>query len=164
MAQKEAISWNYHISKSVGIEAIEDYPAWYIEYASIWISCAAMDREFKMSDPFYSIICWVIRLIPIGLMGSTSLLFHYRLPSFKHKVLIVLVVGYFSGVLSVWAYWEFAISFAPNDSLAAELLSRDGAPQLFAPFVMPLFVAFYFLLMLPITWLVTRIWKRTGSG
>ena len=123
-----------------------------------------MDREFKMSDPFYSIICWVIRLIPIGLMGLTSLLFHYRLPSFEHKLLIVLVVGYFSGVLSVWAYWKFAISFAPNDNLAGELLSKDGAPQLFAPFVMPLFVAVYFLLMLPITWLVTKIWRRPGPG
>ena len=122
-----------------------------------------MNREFKMSDPFYSIIGWVIRLIPIVLMGSTSLLFHYRLPSFKHKVLIVLVVGYFSGVLSVWAYWKFAIFFAPNDSLAAELLSKDGAPQLFAPFVMPFFVVFYFLLMLPVTWLVTKLWRRPGS-
>ena len=86
-----------------------------------------MDREFKMSDPFYSIICWVIRLIPIGLMGSTSLLFHYRLPSFKHKVLIVLVVGYFSGVLSVWAYWEFAISFAPNDNLQQSFFQRRSS-------------------------------------
>ena len=41
-----------------------------------------------------------------------------------------------------------------------ELLAKDGAPQLFAPFVMPFFVAVYFLLMLPITWLVTKIWKR----
>ena len=116
-----------------------------------------------MSEPFYSIIGWAIRLIPVLLMGVTTLLFHYRLPRSKNKVLSVLAVGYLSGVLSVWAYWDFAISFAPNDNLAGELLAKDGAPQLFAPFVMPFFVAVYFLLMLPITWLVTKIWKRQGS-
>ena len=115
-----------------------------------------------MNEPLYSIVCWSIRLSPVVLMGATWLLFYYRFPSSHTKVWVVLGIGYLSGVFSVWWYWDFAISFAPNDLIAEELLSKDGAPQLFAPFVMPLFVAVYFLLMWPVTWLVTKIWKRQG--
>ena len=95
-------------------------------------------------------------------MTATWLLFYYRFPDSK-KAWVVFGVGYLSGVLSVWVYWEVAISFAPNDQIAEELLAKDGAPQVFALFVMPFFVAVYFLLMLPITWLITQVLKRQGS-
>ncbi len=112
-----------------------------------------------MTEPFYSISCWAIRLSPILFMGAAWLLSHYRFPRSK-KVWIVLGIGYLTGVLSVWIYWDFAASYAPTQEIADEILSKDGAPQVFAPFVMPFFVGVYFALMWPITWLVTRIWPR----
>ena len=114
-----------------------------------------------MSEPIYSIVCWAIRLSPVIFMGATWLLFYYRFPDSK-KAWVVFGVGYLSGVLSVWAYWEVAVSFAPNDKIAEELLSKDGAPRVFALFVMPFLVAVYFLLMLPITWLITKVLKSQG--
>ena len=92
-------------------------------------------------------------------MGAVWLLCHYRFPHFQ-KVWIVLSIGYLTGVLSVWIYWDFAASYAPTEEIADEILSKDGAPQVFAPFVMPIFVGIYFALMWPITWLVTRICAR----
>ena len=112
-----------------------------------------------MKEPFYSIACWSIRLSPVLIMGAVWLLCHYRFPHFQ-KVWIVLGIGYLTGVLSVWIYWDFAASYAPTDEIADEILSKDGAPQVFAPFVMPIFVGIYFAFMWPITWLVTRICPR----
>ncbi|MEC7394099.1 MAG: hypothetical protein VX839_04365 [Verrucomicrobiota bacterium] len=112
-----------------------------------------------MKEPFYSIACWSIRLSPVLIMGTVWLLCHYRFPHFQ-KVWIVLGIGYLTGVLSVWIYWDFAASYAPTEEIADEILSKDGAPQVFAPFVMPIFVGIYFALMWPITWLVTRICPR----
>ena len=112
-----------------------------------------------MKEPFYSIACWSIRLSPVLIMGAFWLLCHYRFPHFQ-KVWIVLGIGYLTGVLSVWIYWDFAASYAPTEEIADEILSKDGAPQVFAPFVMPIFVGIYFAFMWPITWLVTRICPR----
>ena len=112
-----------------------------------------------MKEPFYSIACWAIRLSPVLIMGAVWLLCHYRFPHFQ-KVWIVLGIGYLTGVLSVWIYWDFAASYAPTEEIADEILSKDGAPQVFAPFVMPIFVGIYFAFMWPITWLVTRIFPR----
>ena len=112
-----------------------------------------------MKEPFYSIACWSIRLSPVLIMGTVWLLCHYRFPHFQ-KVWIVLGIGYLTGVLSVWIYWDFAASYAPTEEIADEILSKDGAPQVFAPFVMPIIVCIYFALMWPITWLVTRICPR----
>lgn len=112
-----------------------------------------------MKEPFYSIACWAIRLSPVLIMGAVWLLCHYRFPHFQ-KVWIVLGTGYLTGVLSVWIYWDFAASYAPTEEIADEILSKDGAPQVFAPFVMPIFVGIYFAFMWPITWLVTRICPR----
>ena len=112
-----------------------------------------------MKEPFYSIACWSIRLSPVLIMGAVWLLCHYRFPHFQ-KVWIVLGIGYLTGVLSVWIYWDFAASYAPTEEIADEILSKDGAPQVFAPFVMPIFVGIYFAFMWPITWLVTRICPR----
>lgn len=112
-----------------------------------------------MKEPFYSIACWAIRLSPVLIMGTVWLLCHYRFPHFQ-KVWIVLGIGYLTGVLSVWIYWDFAASYAPTEEIADEILSKDGAPQVFAPIVMPFFVGVYFALMWPITWLVTRICAR----
>ena len=112
-----------------------------------------------MKEPFYSIACWAIRLSPVLIMGAVWLLCHYRFPHFQ-KVWIVLGIGYLTGVLSVWIYWDFAASYAPTDEIADEILSKDGAPQVFAPFVMPIFVGIYFAFIWPITWLVTRICPR----
>jgi len=112
-----------------------------------------------MKEPFYSIACWSIRLSPVLIMGAVWLLCHYRFPHCP-KVWIVLGIGYLTGVLSVWIYWDFAASYAPTEEIADEILSKDGAPQVFAPFVMPIFVGIYFAFMWPITWLVTRICPR----
>ena len=112
-----------------------------------------------MKEPFYSIACWSIRLSPVLIMGAVWLLCHYRFPHFQ-KVWIVLGIGYLTGVRSVWIYWDFAASYAPTEEIADEILSKDGAPQVFAPFVMPIFVGIYFALMWPVTWLVTRICPR----
>ena len=112
-----------------------------------------------MKEPFYSIACWAIRLSPVLIMGAAWLLCHYRFPHFQ-KVWIVLGIGYLTGVLSVWIYWDFAASYAPTEEIADEILSKDGAPQVFASFVMPIFVGIYFALMWPITWSVTRICPR----
>jgi len=112
-----------------------------------------------MKEPFYSIACWSIRLSPVLIMGAVWLLCHYRFPHFQ-KVWIVLGIGYLTGVLSVWIYWDFAASYAPTEEIADEILSKDGEPQVFAPFVMPIFVGIYFAFMWPITWLVTRICPR----
>ena len=57
----------------------------------------------------------------------------------------------------MWIYWDFAASYAPTEEIADEILSKDGAPQVFAPIVMPFFVGVYFAFMWPITCLVTRI-------
>ena len=112
-----------------------------------------------MKEPFYSMACWAIRVSPFLIMGTVWLLCHYRFPHFQ-KVWIVLGIGYLTGVLSVWIYWDFAASYAPTEEIAYEILSKDGAPQVFAPFVMPIFVGIYFAFMWPITWLVTRICPR----
>jgi hypothetical protein len=112
-----------------------------------------------MNEALYYLSCWAIRLSPIILMGTAWLICHYRFPGGK-KVWVTLAVGYLIGVLSVWLYWDFAGRFAPTHQIAAEIYSKDGAPRLFAPFVMPFFVGVYFLILWPATWLVTRIWPR----
>ena len=66
-------------------------------------------------------------------------------------------IGYLTGFLSVWIYCDFAASYAPTKEIADEILSKDGAPQVFAPMVMPFFVGVYSAFMWPITCLVTRI-------
>ncbi len=112
-----------------------------------------------MNEPYYSITCWAIRLSPILLMGIAWLVGHYRYWGWK-TVLVTLAVGYITGVASVWAYWNFAGTYAPTAEIADEILTKDGAPQLFAPFVMPIFVVIYFALMWPPAWIVTRLIPR----
>ena len=34
---------------------------------------------------------------------------------------IVLGIGYLTGVLSVWIYWDFAASYAPTEEIADEI-------------------------------------------
>ena len=78
-----------------------------------------------MKEPFYSIACWAIRLSPILFMGVAWLLYHYRFPrSKKKKVWFVLGIGYLTGVLSVWIYWDFAASYAPTKEIADEIKSH----------------------------------------
>ena len=112
-----------------------------------------------MTEPYYSITCWTIRLSPVLFMGSAWLLCHYRFPESKN-LWITLGIGYLTGVLSVWIYWHFAASYAPTQEIADEIMTKDGAPQVLTPFVMPIFVGVYFVLMWPITWLLTKIFPR----
>ena len=65
------------------------------------------------------------------LMGITWLAAYYLLPNYnKFRFLLTLVVGYIIGVFSVWWYWDFA----PIEEVAAEILKKDGAPMVAAPF------------------------------
>tara|TARA_B100001093_G_scaffold458188_1_gene470447 strand:+ start:414 stop:674 length:261 start_codon:yes stop_codon:yes gene_type:complete len=77
---------------------------------------------------------------------------------------ITLGIGYLTGVLSVWIYWHFAASYAPTQEIADEIMTKDGAPQVLTPFVMPIFVGVYFVLMWPFTWLVAKILPRKEAG
>jgi len=76
-----------------------------------------------------------MRLSPIMLMGITWLAAYYLLPNYnKFRFLLTLVVGYIIGVFSGWWYWDFAADFAPTEEVAAEILKKDGAPMVAAPF------------------------------
>lgn len=77
---------------------------------------------------------------------------------------ITLGIGYLTGVLSVWIFWDFAASYAPTQEIADRIMTKDGAPQVFALFMMPIFVGFYFALMWPFTWLVAKILPRKEAG
>lgn len=114
----------------------------------------------NMSEPYYSVICWGIRLGPMFIMGVLWLICYYYFVSHGRTLLLTLAIGYLSGIVSVWVYWEFAGAYAPTEAIADEILSKDGAPRMLAPFVMPIFVGIYFLAMWPFTWLVTRLFPR----
>ena len=116
-----------------------------------------------MNEPYYSIICNLMRLSPIMLMGITWLAAYYLLPNYnKFRFLLTLVVGYIIGVFSVWWYWDFAAEFAPTEEVAVEILKKNGAPMVAAPFLMPIYLVFYFCIMWPITWIVTRFCPRNN--
>jgi|TARA_B100001093_G_scaffold355034_1_gene339589 hypothetical protein len=66
-----------------------------------------------MTEPYYSIACWTIRLSPVLFTGAAWSHCHYRFPESK-KVWITLGIGYLTGVLSVGIYWGFAASYAPT--------------------------------------------------
>ncbi|MEM8955268.1 MAG: hypothetical protein AAGD22_14035 [Verrucomicrobiota bacterium] len=112
--------------------------------------------DAEMNEPYYSIACWAIRLSPVGVMATVWLIFRYRSPGLK-QMLFTLGTGYVAGVLSVWWYYDFAGVNAPTEEIAEQVYSKDGAAQVFAPFVMPIFVGIYFVLMWPITRTITRI-------
>jgi len=109
-----------------------------------------------MTEPYYSISCWTIRLSPVLFMGAIWFLCHYRFPRFK-KLWITLAIGYLTGVLSVLIYKDFAASYAPTQEIADEIMTKDGVSQVLALFVMPIFVGVYFALMWPFTWLVATL-------
>ena len=99
-------------------------------------------------EPSYSLICNALRFSFVGFMAITWLICYFRFEG-EGKVIATLVVGYIAGVVGSWAYWDFASKYAPTTEIAAEIMSKDGAPRLFAPFIMPLFVGFFYLLLWP---------------
>lgn len=116
-----------------------------------------------MNEPYYSYICWAIRLCPILFMGIVWLFGYYRSWEDRKAFLTTIAVGYVVGVASVWAYWDYAGNFAPNATIADEILEKDGAPRVLAPIVMPILVGIYFVLMWPFTWSVTKVWPRKNA-
>ena len=116
-----------------------------------------------MSQPYYFLICNLMRLRPIILMGITWLATYYLLPNHnKFRFRLTLVVGYIIGVFSVCWYWDFAAEFAPTEEIAAAILKKDGAPMVAVPFLRPIYLVFYFCIMWPITWSVTRFCPRNN--
>lgn len=89
---------------------------------------------------------------------------YYRNVTNVWKIVVTLLPGYMAGVICVWVYWEFAGTYAPTEAIAEEILSKDGAPQLLAPFVMPFFVGIYFAMMWPFAWIVTRLFPGTVAA
>jgi hypothetical protein len=43
-------------------------------------------------------------------------------------------------------------------------MTKDGASEVLALFMMPIFVGFYFALIWPFTWLMPKIWPRKEAG
>ena len=122
-----------------------------------------MKCEFKMSDPFYSIIGWVNRLISIVLMGSTFLLFSLPISEFQTQGVDCSCRRLFQWcVVSVGELGSchfFCLQWQPK--------SRASFQRRSSTVVRPIHDAFVcsglFLLMLPITWSVTKICRRPAS-
>ena len=63
------------------------------------ISVYLSDVYQIMNEPYYSIICNLMRLSPIMLMGITWLAAYYLLPNYnKFRFLLILVISYIIGV------------------------------------------------------------------
>jgi len=95
----------------------------------------------------YNMWCNAIRLMPICVI---FLAWPIARPFLKPRtaILVVFLCGYFSGLLAVYWYWEFAFYNAPTEEIAERIGMKDGAPKMMAPFVMPIYVAFFMALAL----------------
>ena len=116
-----------------------------------------------MNEPYYSIICNLIRLSPVVFIGITWLIGYYLFTNHnKFRFFLTLAVRYIIGLFSVWGDWDFATQFAPTEKIAAEIVTKDGAPMVVAPFIMPIYVGIYFLIMSPVTWVVIKVCPRNN--
>ena len=102
-----------------------------------------------MSDPLYTSLCWVIRFSPALFMSCAWLYASYRHQK-QAAIPMTLIIGYLTGVISIWAYWEFAGRFAPTEEKMLEVFQKDGNPRIFAPFVAPLYLPLYGLVSFPL--------------
>jgi len=114
-----------------------------------------------MREPYYSIICNLIRVSSVCLMGITWLSIYYLAPYHKKiRFFVAFVSGYFFGVFSVWCYWYFAAKFAPTEKIAAEILSKDGSPMIIAPLVIPIYLVGYFIIVWPVVFTITKLYPN----
>ena len=95
-------------------------------------------------------------------ISSTHLIIHFLFDA-KFKKLLSFISGYVFGLICVYVYWWFAAEYAPTDEIRNEIYSKDGAPRVFAPFVMPFFVMIGYILLSPFLWLICRLNKTKST-
>ena len=103
----------------------------------------------------YNMWCNAIRLMPICVIFLAWLIVKPFLKT-RTAILVVFLCGYFSGLLAVYWYWDFAFCNAPTEEIA-EHATADGAPKMAAPFVMPIYVAFFMALVYPAVFVVAKL-------
>ncbi len=78
--------------------------------------------------------------------------------SYRHQkqaaIPMTLIIGYLTGVVSIWSYWEFAGRCAPTEEQMLDVFQKEGASRMLAPFVVPLYLPLYGLVALPLVRLV----------
>ena len=73
------------------------------------------------------------------------------------------MVGYLIGVFSVWCYWDFAAKFSSTEEITVGIIKKDGAQMVAAPVLMLIYLVFYFLMLWPIKWLITKICPQNND-
>lgn len=106
----------------------------------------------------YDLICSLLQVGWLIAIFSTHLILHFLFDA-KYKKILSSISGYVFGLISVYIYWWFSAEYAPTDEIRGEIYSKDGAPLIFAPFVMPFYVLFGYILLSPFLWLICRLKK-----
>ena len=106
----------------------------------------------------YETICLTLQFGWLIAIFATHLIIHFFFQS-KFKMTLTVLSGYIIGLVCVYTYWWFAAEYAPTDEIRNEIYSKDGAPRVFAPFVMPFFVMIGYILLSPFLWLICRLNK-----
>jgi len=104
----------------------------------------------------YETVCILLQFGWLIAIFATHLIIHFFL-RLRFKKTLTFLLGYIIGLVCVYAYWWYAAEYAPTEEIQNEIYSKDGAPKLFAPFVMPFFVLFGYLVLSPILWLICKI-------
>ena len=106
----------------------------------------------------YETICLTLQFGWLIAIFATHLIIHFFFQSkFKMTLTLTVLSGYMIGLVCVYTYWWFAAEYAPTEEIQSEIYNKDGAPKLFAPFVMPFLVIFGYLALSPILWLICKI-------
>ena len=111
----------------------------------------------------YDLICSLLQFGWLIAISSTHLIIHFLFDA-KFKKLLSFISGYVFGLICVYVYWWFAAEYAPTDEIRNEIYSKDGAPRVFAPFVMPFYVVIGYILLSPFLWLICRLIKTKTTA
>ena len=94
---------------------------------------------------FYETVQRVLQFAPLALVPA--LMFAFRRQRASVRYLGVILLGWVGLFALVVVYWAFSVNYAPDERLAGEFASRDGAPTTFALFFGSIYVAVYVALL-----------------
>ena len=106
----------------------------------------------------YDLICSLLQFGWLVAIFFTHLIIHFLFNA-KYKKTLTFISSYVFGLMCVYFYWWFAAEFAPTEEIRGYVNSKDGAPRVFAPVVMPFFVMIGYLFLSPLLWVICRLKK-----
>jgi len=112
----------------------------------------------------YETVQRLLQVAPLTLVPA--LMFAFRKQRASVRYLSVILLGWAVLFVFVVLYWDFSADYAPDERLAAEVASRDGAPTTFALLFGWVFVAVYVALLeaVRVTWLWSRRQFQSRHG